>query len=182
MSTVSQIRETLPAGTWQIDPVHSYVGFAVGMAGGIFRGSFSPVEAALVVEADGETRLTGSARAEHVKVQDENLTAHLLGPEFFDAEGAPEISFLSTDLRRAGSDVAAAGELTIKGTTRPVELDGTIGEPSVDAYGRERLALTLSTVIDRRQFGFDWNLDLPSGEPALANDVTLTAELHLIKA
>jgi polyisoprenoid-binding protein YceI len=182
MSTVSQVRETLPVGTWQVDSVHSHVGFAVDIVGGAFRGSFSPVEATLAVDEDGRARLTGSARAEHVRVQDENLNAHLLTPDFFDAERSPVISFASTDVRRAGSDVAAAGELTVKAVTRPIELTGTIGEPAVDAYGRERFLLTLSTVIDRRQFGIDWNAPLPNGEPSVANDVTLTAELHLIKA
>jgi polyisoprenoid-binding protein YceI len=182
MSTVSQIRETLPTGTWQIDAVHSHVGFALGMAGGTFRGTFSPVEATLSVDEDGRATLTGSARAEHVHVQDDNLQAHLLSPEFFDAERAPAITFASTDLRRAGDDLAAAGELTIKGVTQPVELAGRFSGPTVDAYGRERVALTLETAIDRRQFGIDWNADQPNGEPALAWDVTLTAELHLIKS
>ena len=181
MSTVSQVRETLPVGTWQIDTVHSHVGFAVDIVGGAFRGTFSPVEATLTVDENGQASLTGSTRAEHVKVQDENLNAHLLTPDFFDAEQAPVISFVSSDVRRAGSDVAAAGELTVKGVARPVELTGTIGKPAVDAYGRERFLLTLSTVIDRRQFGIDWNAPLPNGEPSVANDVTLVAELHLIK-
>jgi polyisoprenoid-binding protein YceI len=179
---VSQIRERLPTGTWQIDSVHSHVGFAVGMAGGTFRGTFSPVEAALSVDEDGLAVLTGSARAENVRVQDDNLQTHLLSPEFFDADRAPAITFASTDIRRAGDDVAAAGELTLKGLTQPVELVGTLAGPTVDAYGRERVALTLATSIDRRRFGIDWNADLPNGELTLAWDVQLVAELHLIRA
>ena len=72
--------------------------------------------------------LSGEARADSVHVLDENLNAHLLSPDFFDAEQAPVLSFVSTEIRRAGSDLAVAGELTIKGVTAPVELDGTIGE------------------------------------------------------
>src|SRR5689334_6413743 len=102
MSTVSQVRETLPVGTWQIDAVHSHVGFAVDIVGGVFRGSFSPVEATLVADGEGNAQLTGSTRADHVKVQDENLNTHLLTPDFFDAGRTPALSFASTDLRRAG--------------------------------------------------------------------------------
>src|SRR5213080_4038926 len=115
MSTVGDTIAVLPAGTWQIDPVHSQVGFAVELTGGTFRGTFSPVEAALDVDGEGRARLTGSTRAEGIKVQDENLNAHLLAPDFLDAERAPVISFVSEDVRIAGRDVSAAGELTIKG-------------------------------------------------------------------
>ena len=87
-----------------------------------------------------------------------------------------------TDIRRHGDDVTVNGELTIKGITQPVELTGTIGDPIEDAYGNDRIGLTLETTIDRTQFGLNWNIPLPNGKPALANDVTLTAELYLVKA
>ncbi len=74
------------------------------------------------------------------------------------------------------------GELTIKGHTEPVELTGTITDPIEDPYGRTRIGLTIATTVDRTTFGLDWNVPLPNGEPALANDVTLTAELYLAKA
>src|SRR5580765_5488320 len=106
MSTLVETRKPLPTGSWQVDPVHSQVGFAVEYVVGTFRGSFSPVEARLEVAEDGEATLTGSAKVESVKVQDENLTAHLLTPEFFDAERVPEIRFASTDLRRSGDAIA----------------------------------------------------------------------------
>jgi polyisoprenoid-binding protein YceI len=181
MSTLTQTQEALPTGAWQIDPVHSQVGFAVDYLVGTFRGTFSPFEARLEVDADGEATLTGSARADSVHVLDENLNAHLLAPDFFDAERAPLLSFTSTDVRRSGADVRVAGELTIKGVAVPVELTGTIGDPIAHPMGGERLGLEFETTVDRRAFGIDWNLELPSGEPALANDVSLTAQLFLVK-
>jgi polyisoprenoid-binding protein YceI len=181
MSTVAETTEILPTGTWQVDPVHSRVGFAVEYNGGTFRGTFSPFEATLAVDEDGGASLVGSAPVAGVHVQDENLSAHLQSPDFFDSERAPELRFASTSIGRSGDDVTVAGELTIRGLTQPVELHGTIGEPLVDAYGRERVAVELSGSIDRTQFGIDWNLPLPDGRPALANDVELTAELFLVK-
>jgi polyisoprenoid-binding protein YceI len=180
MSTITE--RALPTGTWNVDPVHSQVGFAVDYMIGTFRGSFSPVEATLVVAEDGSIELAGSARVENVKVQDENLAGHLQTPDFFDAERNPTISFTGKDFRRSGNDVTVDGELTIKGITRPVELTGTITDPIADPFGGTRLGLNLSTTVDRTAFGLEWNNPLPSGEPALANDVTLTAELFLVKA
>jgi polyisoprenoid-binding protein YceI len=182
VSTIASPQDTLPAGTWGVDPVHSQVGFAVDYMGGTFRGSFSPVDAKLVVAEDGSVELSGSAGVDSVKVQDENLTAHLQSPDFFDAERTPEVSFRSTGVRRSGERVTVAGELTIKGASQPVELDGTVAEPITDPYGNERIGLKLDGTVDRTKFGINWNNPLPSGEPALANDVSLSAELYLVKA
>jgi len=181
-TTSTENTTQLPAGTWNVDPVHSQVGFAVDYMVGTFRGTFSPVAATLAVAEDGTAELSGSAPVTGIKVQDENLTAHLLSPEFFDAERTPEIGFSADDISRSGDDVVVDGELTIKGITKPVELTGTIGDPAQDAYGNDRVGLTLATTIDRTQFGLNWNVPLPTGQPALANDVTLTAELFFVRA
>jgi polyisoprenoid-binding protein YceI len=178
---LTEARTALPTGTWNLDPVHSQVGFAVDYMVGTFRGTFSPIEAKLEVPEDGTAKLTGSAPVSGVKVQDENLAAHLQSPEFFDAERAPEITFASTDIRRDGDRVEVDGELTIKGASLPVHLEGTITDPAEDPYGGVRIGLNLTTTVDRTQFGIDWNNPLPSGEPALGNDVTLTADLSFVK-
>jgi polyisoprenoid-binding protein YceI len=182
MSTTIQTTTAIPVGTWNVDPTHSHVGFELDYMGGVFRGSFSPVEATFAVDEQGDAQLEGSAQAEAVKVQDENLNAHLLSPEFFDVTRTPVLAFEATDIRRSGDDVVVNGELTIKGTTRPVELRGTISEPLTDAYRRERVTLKVSGAVDRTDFGLDWNIALPTGEPALSNEVRLAAELYFIKA
>ena len=182
MSTLeSTATQTLPVGTWNVDPVHSQVGFAVKYMVGTFRGSFSPIEATLSVSEDGSASLTGSSRAEGVKVQEPNLVAHLLSPDFFDAERAPELRFGSTDVRADGEHVTVTGDLTVKGITRPVTLEGDVTEQITDPYGRERIGLTLAGTIDRTEFGITWNNPLPSGKSALANEVNLEAELYLVK-
>jgi polyisoprenoid-binding protein YceI len=178
MSTITEMRKPLPTGTWQLDPAHSQVGFAVDYMVGTFRGTFSPAQGALEVAADGGARLEGRVRAADVKVQDENQAAHLKSPEFFDAERTPEIRFVSTDIRRDGDELAVAGNLTIRGETRPVELRGTIADPITDPYG---IGVTLTGAVDRTDFGLNWNAPLPSGEPALANDVTLTGALYFVR-
>jgi polyisoprenoid-binding protein YceI len=179
MSTTTETRQVLPTGTWQLDPVHSSIGFEVAYMAGAFRGQFRDVEASL--EVDGENaRLTGVAQVASVDVKDENFAAHLQSPDFFDAEQHPELRFTSTDVE-AGDGLTVRGEITIKGVTKPVELTGAATAPITDPYGRERIGLTLSTTLDRTEFGVNWNLPLPSGEPALSNEVTLVAELYFVR-
>src|SRR3712207_2153706 len=101
MSTITETTTSLPVGTWNVDPTHSHVGFELDYMGGVFHGSFSPVEATLRIDDEG-AKLDGSARADAVKVQDENLNAHLLSPEFFDAGRTPILAFAANDIRRVG--------------------------------------------------------------------------------
>src|SRR5206468_2273718 len=83
----------------------------------------------------------------------ENLTGHLLSPEFFDAERNPELRFESKELRTEGNRVTIDGDLTLKGVTKPVELRGELAGPISDAYGGTRLGLDLETTVDRTEFG-----------------------------
>ena len=176
MST-TETRQSVPVGTWAADPVHSEIGFSVEYMAGTFKGTFSSFSAEL---RDGA--LEGSADVPSVQVKDPNLEAHLQSPEFFDAERHPTLSFRSHEIERSGDEVTIDGELTLKGHTEPVELRGTIGDPIADPFGGERFGVKLETTVDRTQFGLTWNNPLPTGEPALANDVTLSAELQLVKA
>jgi polyisoprenoid-binding protein YceI len=174
------IEQIAPAGTWNADPVHSTVGFEVGYAGvSTFHGSFRDFEASL-----GDASLSGSAKVASVDVKDEQLNGHLQSPDFFDAQRYPEISFTATELSRIDGDrVSAKGELTIKGVTHPITLEGTVSPaPTTDPFGREKLGLTLESEIDRTEYGINWNAPNQSGGDYLANDVKLVAELVFIKA
>ncbi len=176
MSTTDQTTSTgIPTGTWVADTVHSSVSFEVPYAVATFSGSVPDFEATLV---DG--RLTGVARIASITVKDENLEAHLLSPEFFDAERHPEVRFETDAIRRTGDQVDVEGRITIKGITKPATLSGTIVGPTVDHFGATRVGLKLETTIDRTQFDMNWNMPLPDGEPALANDVILKADLTLV--
>ncbi len=174
MSTVDT--QVLPTGTWQVDKVHSSIGFAVDYMAGTFHGTFGDFDAAVT---DGELR--GSAKVASVQVKDENLAAHLQAPDFFDAQAHPELTFTSKAINRDGDRITIDGEITIKGHTETVKITGEISDPMADPYGGERFGLTLQTTVDRDKFGISWNNPLPSGEPALSNEVTIIAELQLSK-
>jgi polyisoprenoid-binding protein YceI len=167
-------------GTWQLDPVHSSVEFEVAYLAGTFKGEFQDIAAQLTVEGE-RGRLEGNAKVTSIDVKDENLTAHLLSPEFFDVAMHPELRFTAEDIDLAGPEVSARGEITIKGVTNPVEVTGTATAPLADPYGSERIGLRLTAVVDRTEFGLNWNSALPSGEPALANVVRIVTDLQLVK-
>jgi polyisoprenoid-binding protein YceI len=175
MSTITETQAGIPTGTFAADGVHSTLVFEVPYAVSTFRGEVPQFEAKL---EDG--RLSGAAQISSIKVKEENLEAHLLSPEFFDADRHPVVSFAG-DLERTGENtVRVTGEITIKGITQPAVLEGTIVGPAVDHFGATRVGLDLTTVIDRTAFGMTWNMPLPNGQPALANDVTLNAHLTLV--
>src|SRR6059036_372483 len=123
MSVTESTKPLAPAGTWTADAVHSNVSFEGGYAGvNTFRGSFRDFSATL----SGDS-LEGSAKVASVVVKDEQLNGHLQTPDFFDAQRYPEITFRATELARHDDDtVTGKGDLTIKGSTRPVTLHGSI--------------------------------------------------------
>ena len=175
MSTIQQTQQGIPTGTWKADTVHSRVAFEVPYAVATFTGEVPDFDATL---ENGV--LTGIARIASIQVKEENLQAHLLSPEFFDGERHPEVKFVSKSIRRQGDDVEIAGEVTIKGITKPATLSGTATGPAVDHFGANRFGLQLQTTVDRTEFDMNWNMPLPNGEPALGNEVTLKAELTLV--
>jgi polyisoprenoid-binding protein YceI len=180
MTTLESITTLIPAGTtWVADPVHSNVAFEVEYAGvSTFRGSFRDFDATLEGSA-----LAGAARVASVDVKDEQLSGHLQSPDFFDAERHPEISFRAEELTLTdGGAISGAGELTIKGVTKPVRLTGHLASaPTVDPFGRERLGLALETAIDRNEFGVAWNAPNQTGGNYLGDEVALKADLVFVR-
>jgi polyisoprenoid-binding protein YceI len=177
MSITEQTTQ-IPTGTWNLDPVHSSIGFGVSYAGvGTFRGTFADFDATLV---DG--RLEGGAKVASVEVDDENLTGHLQSPDFFDAEQYPELRFRSNTIERDGDRISIQGDLTLRGVTHPVEIAGTVTGPLENAYGQQRIGFDLETSVNRHDYGIAWNMELPGGGQALGDDVVITANLALVQA
>jgi polyisoprenoid-binding protein YceI len=181
MTTATQTR--IPDGTYAIDTVHSSAAFEVTHNQiATFRGSFGEVDATFHV-GDDATKLTGAVKVQSIDVDYEDLRAHLLSPEFFDAERHPEVRFASTDITVGDDDsVELRGELTINTITRPIEARGAINGPITGPDDNTRIALDFEAVVDRHDFGMGWNMDLPDGRKVLGDDVKLIVHLELIRA
>jgi polyisoprenoid-binding protein YceI len=166
-------------GAYQLDTVHSTVGFAVLHKVAKFRTTFADFDATLVADATGEFTLTGGARVGSIAVKVPDMATHLQSPEFFDAARHPDITFRSTTLHvDSGGELTVTGDLTIRGHTREVEATGAFTHVADDGHGNERIGLDLETVIDRTDFGIDFAQRMPGGGLALANEVTLNVNLE----
>jgi polyisoprenoid-binding protein YceI len=170
-------------GTYRAQPEPSTFAFAVRHSGVFrFRGSFSDVTATLRGEGD-VLELEGSARVDSISVAEPAaMRASVLGPEFFDAEHHPDITFRSTAISLDGDGlVAVEGELTMRGVTRPITGTGRYAAPRQAAFG-EVAGLQLETTVDRREFGFNWQQKLPGGGDAVGWDVEVDIDLLLMRA
>ena len=168
------------SGTYNARPAPSTFAFAVRHSGVFwYRGSMSDVTATLRRDGEG-LALEGSARVESISViEPAAMRASVLGPEFFDAERHPEVSFRSTAVRLADDSRAEVdGELTMRGVTRPVTASGHYTSPRPASFG-EIAGLQLHTSFDRREFGFEWQMQLPGGGVAVSWDVQLDIDLLL---
>ncbi len=180
--TTAQAESTIPTGTWQSDPIHSSVGFAVKHVVGTFRGSFGEFEATLQRRRRVRRRSPVARRCESVQVKEENLYAHLLSPEFFDAEQHPEIVFESKRIARDGDQRGRRRRADRQGqhqAGRRPRRDHRAAAPGPD--GNDRLGIDLETIVDRHDYGLDWQMDLPDGGKILGDEVTLTVHLELVK-
>ncbi len=182
MSTETISRQAVPAGTWAVDPVHSSIAFAVTHNGAAkFRSGFERYDALL--SGGEQARLEGTVEVESVAIEDEMLKGHLLSPEFFDAQRFPQLRFSSSELRVAeDGTLQVRGELEIRGEKRAVEASGRFARLGEDLAGKQRVGLSLEASVDRRDFGLDWQAELPSGGEVLDYTVTIAVDLELVGA
>ena len=179
MSTET-IQQEIPAGTWVVDPVHSSIGFAVTHNGvTTFRSGFERYEARF--SGGEQARLEGTVEVASVEIDEEMLKGHLLSPEFFDAQRFPQLRFASSELSvDEDGTLRILGELEIHGEKREVEASGRLAHLGGDLAGKERVGLSLEATVDRRDFGLDWQAQLPSGGDVLEYAVTISVELELV--
>jgi polyisoprenoid-binding protein YceI len=180
MSTETINQQEVPAGTWVVDPVHSSLAFAVKHNGvTTFRSGFEKYNARL---SGGENpRLEGTVEVESIQIDEEMLKGHLLSPEFFDTQRFPQLRFTSSEFS-VGEDgsLKVRGELEIHGEAREVEASGRFAQLGGDLAGKPRVGLSIEATVDRRDFGLNWQAELPSGGEVLDYAVTINVALELV--
>jgi polyisoprenoid-binding protein YceI len=175
-----QTATVLPAGEWEIDPVWSALEFEVRKLGLVAIKGRVPGFTGTI--AGGESpSIAGTVDATSITTFDETRDGHLQSPDFFDTQRYPQLGFESTSVESAGDGLVVRGDLTIKGTTRPVELRGTYAGRDQDPWGNERIGLELAGTVDRTAFGLNWNAPLPGGGDLLPNEVVLKATFAAIR-
>jgi polyisoprenoid-binding protein YceI len=170
--------------TWQIDPAHSNVDFSVRyMMLSHVRGTYSDVDATLVQENDGfaGSQVTVAIDAASINTQNNDRDAHLRSDDFFDVENHPEIEFVSREFRKTGENTyKITGDLTIRGTSNPVELDAELIGKIDDPRGFKRAAFTATTSVNRNDFGVQWNQALEAGGFVVGRNVDITINAQFI--
>jgi len=178
--------ETTVSSTWNIDPAHSIAEFKVRhMMISFVRGEFSGLSGVLKLDETDYTRSTVevSIPTASVRTVDERLDDHLKNADFFDVEKFPMLTFISTKVRSTGGrNYAVTGDLMIHGVTRSVTLTvNDVSEPSNDPWGNQRIGLSASTTINRKDFGIIWNTALDSGGVLVGDEVSIALDVQLIK-
>jgi polyisoprenoid-binding protein YceI len=145
------------------------------------RGQATKFEGA--IESTGEQAgLKGTVDVASITTHDEQRDQHLGSPDFFDVQRFPHIEVKAESVELSGDgSVRIPAEITIKGVTKPVELTGSYTGTGTDPWGNERVGLEVSTTVDRREFGLNWNQPLPGGGLLVSNDVTLLLSASAVK-
>jgi polyisoprenoid-binding protein YceI len=174
----------LTPGTWNIDPAHTTVGFvARHLMIAKVRGRFTGVSGTITVPAD---RLQSSVEATielaTVDTGDDQRDGHLRSADFFDVENHPTMTFRSTGVKVDGKDMVVTGDLTIKGVTRPVELDVEFDGVGPDPWGGTRAGFTAKTEVSRKEWGLEWNVALETGGVLVGDKVKLELDIEAVKA
>jgi polyisoprenoid-binding protein YceI len=178
-------REEARAMAWVLDPAHSTVGFSVRHLGiSTVRGRFTRVT--LDTDLDPAEPAKARARVEidvrSIDTGDEQRDAHLRGPEFFDADRYPTIVFELTSVTpTGGEEYRVAGDLTIRGITRPVELDTEYSGAASDPWGNARAGVTITGSINRRDWDLSWNMALDAGRLLVGERVKVEVEAELVQ-
>jgi polyisoprenoid-binding protein YceI len=174
--------------TWQIDPVHTTVEFAVKhMMFTTVRGRFRNFSSTIHIDEDHPDNSTAVAEFDAASVDTgaADRDAHLRSADFLDVEHYPKVTFRTTQVMGAhaeeGDRFEIVGDLTIRGKTIPVTLQAILEGVGKDPWGNERAGFAARTEIDRREWGLMWNQGLETGGVLVGHTVKIEIEAQAIK-
>jgi polyisoprenoid-binding protein YceI len=171
--------------TWKIDPAHSDSSFAVKhLVVSTVRGHFGKTTGTFHLDEKDLTKSSAEATVDTTTIDTRvpDRDADLRSPNFFDVAKYPEMTFKSTQVKKAGDGkLKVTGDLTIKGTTKPVVFDVSYSPPVKGMKGEERRGFSATTRINRRDFGLNWSKMIEAG-PVVSDNVDLTLDVEAVKA
>lgn len=171
--------------TWAIDPTHSEISFKVKhMMITNVSGKFDSFDA--TIESEGEefenSEISFTAQAKSINTGNADRDNHLRGADFFDADHFGTINFKSTTVQKGNNDdYIINGDLTIKDVTKNITLEAEYGSPTLDPWGNNKIGLSITGKINRKDFGLTWNTALESGGVLVGEEIKLAGELQFVK-
>lgn len=177
---------TVPdVGTYTLDPAHTAVSFvARHLMVSKVRGGFSEVSGAITVGQDPlESSVTATIGVASINTGAPDRDGHLRSADFLDAEKYPTITFTSRRLAsHSGTEFVLVGDLTIRDVTREVELAVEFDGVATSPYGKQVIAFTASTEIDREDYGMTWNVALEAGGVLVGKKVKIELSAEAVRA
>ena len=174
-----------PTGTWNVDPSHSKVGFAVKHMGiANVRGEFTDFQGTLEIGEDlASSKAYGTVKVASVDTNEAARDEHLRSGDFFDAENHAEMPFQSTAIAAVDGDTfRITGDLTLHGVTKPVVLEAEVQGTDVDPWGNDRVGLEITGQLSRGDYGMKFNQALGSGNVLVGDKVKLALDVSAVKA
>jgi polyisoprenoid-binding protein YceI len=170
----------IPAGTWSIDTSHSEVSFSVRhLMVAKVRGTFETFEGTITIAEDPlASSVEASIDLASINTRDEQRDGHLRSPDFFETETYPTMTFRSTSVTPDGSDFKVVGDLTLKGTTRQVELDLEFNGVHPDPWGGTRAGFSAETEISRKDFGVDFEVPMDGPGVVVGDKIKVMLEIE----
>ena len=185
MSVTSPTSLDQLTGTYTLDPAHSRIGFVARHAMVTkVRGGFNDFEGTLHLDADDPTRSTAQVtiQAKSIDTRNADRDAHLRSNDFFAMDEFPTIEFASSKAEKLDDEhYRLTGDLTIRGVTRPVAVDFEFTGAAIDPWGNLRAGFEGSVVVNRKDWGINWNAALEAGGILVSEKVTLEFELAAVK-
>lgn len=183
MSTIEASAIEIPgyvAGTWKLDPVHTYIGFTVKhMMVARVRGRFTEFEGAIVTAHDPlASTATVTIQAASIDTNQEFRDNHIRSADFFDADNHPAITFALQGLRPGDEGFLIDGELTMRGVTKPITLSAEPPAIGPNGQGGTKAGFSMSGEIDRNEWGVSYNGPIPGGGSVISDKVQLVLDVE----
>jgi polyisoprenoid-binding protein YceI len=188
--TTTEALPGLVAGVWTIDTAHSEIIFTIRHLMSTVRGSFTDFSGEVVIADDPyASRASAEIVTASVDTREIERDVHVRSADFLDVERYPTMTFVTTGVAPAKTGRRARqprynvdGTLTVKGVSHPVQLLTEYHGTRVDQYGGTRAGFTATTVINRFDFGVEWNMPLQGDRLLLGDEVTLHLEIQAVLA
>lgn len=178
MSIDAQNTLGIQAGTWNIDPSHSEVGFTARHLMSKVRGLFEKFEGQIVTGENPSA--TATIDLNSINTRDENRDAHLRSGDFFDVENSGPMTFVSTSVEQGGKGLLVTGDLSIKGVTKPVTVDVEYFGTETDPWGGTRAGFEGTAEISRKDWGVDFNIPMDGGRLLVGDKINIVISAQAV--
>jgi len=167
---------------WTIDTAHSEITFKVKhLVISTVTGNFNTFDAAIETENEDfeDANITFEADINSIDTGNEDRDNHLKSDDFFNAEKHPKLTFVSKSFRKSGAgEYRLIGDLTIRGTTKTVELAAEYGGTVQDPYGNTKAGFEINGKLNRKEFGLTWNAVTEAGSIVVSDEVKLNLNVQ----